>query len=218
MISFILFTNRSIQLYPVRTELRHHKIRFIPLQCGEEYDFPSLPFPFAKNNAPSHIAKSCAIANRRSCRSCSIRKRVSIRRRKFRVSFTTEQTKKKQGAEERTRTIPVSEVRCCDWKKTASISLQSGHCLFDRGSCSGAIHRISNSDTKSCTREEKAEAEVLGAGAKKQRHKNAHALLSFSPLNSLVQRLFLAWPPLLTLLLVVGHTPRLICVLSRRPA
>ena len=32
-------------------------------------------------------------------------------------------------------TIPVSADRCCDWKKTASDSLQLGHCLFDLGSC-----------------------------------------------------------------------------------
>lgn len=30
-------------------------------------------------------------------------------------------------------TMPVSAVLCCDWKNTASVSLQAGHCLFDRG-------------------------------------------------------------------------------------
>ena len=33
-------------------------------------------------------------------------------------------------------TIPVSADRCCDWKNTASVSWQLGHCLFDLGSCS----------------------------------------------------------------------------------
>ena len=37
------------------------------------------------------------------------------------------------------RTIPVSADRCCDWKKTASISLHFGHCLLDRGSCRMSI-------------------------------------------------------------------------------
>lgn len=32
-------------------------------------------------------------------------------------------------------TIPVSADRCWDWKNTASVSLQLGHCLFDLGSC-----------------------------------------------------------------------------------
>lgn len=31
-------------------------------------------------------------------------------------------------------TMPVSADRCCDWKKTASGSLQVGQCLFERGS------------------------------------------------------------------------------------
>jgi hypothetical protein len=30
--------------------------------------------------------------------------------------------------------MPVSAVRCCDWKKTASFSLHTGHGLFTRGS------------------------------------------------------------------------------------
>lgn len=32
-------------------------------------------------------------------------------------------------------TIPVSDVRCCDWKNTASVSLHLGQVLFDLGSC-----------------------------------------------------------------------------------
>lgn len=32
------------------------------------------------------------------------------------------------------RAIPVSALRCCDWKKTASSCLQAGQFLFDRGS------------------------------------------------------------------------------------
>jgi hypothetical protein len=30
-------------------------------------------------------------------------------------------------------TIPVSAVRCCDWKKTASFSPQDGHGFWIRG-------------------------------------------------------------------------------------
>ena len=88
---------------------------------------PLLEVPMT--HAPVH-AKSLPVKRKNHCQTVP-----QLQQTKYSFLRASRSAKIQQRFRFRELTIPVSAVRCCDWKKTASFPEHCGQARFERGSC-----------------------------------------------------------------------------------